>query len=169
METGQYINEFFYFTARKESGVMQICSGVNMGRLRPIVSGRYGIGGNPVKSGLNLVNEDFCAMAHAKGALPSLHNSVKEVYHPQEAAMDMKDGDCAVIAPTKDSWYVERLRIDNANGISADEIVRAGAMNLLRRIASCANMMSFPAPDALPSAEEAQEFLERLCKAMPGK
>jgi hypothetical protein len=167
MKTELYVNEFFYFVVREEGGVLNVCSGVNMDRFYPIVKGRYGIGGNPVTSGLNLINRDFCALARDRGALATFASGVKMIYPLQEGddGTLLSGADCIGIAPTEDRWYIERIRITGASGIRALEIVQRGATGLIRKVVSCTNL-GYALPDALPSPEEAQAYLDGLCEAV---
>ncbi len=167
METLRYVNEFFYFVVRSEGGTLDVCSGVNMDRFYPVVKGRYGIGGNPVTSGLNLINREFCALARDRGAVGTLASGVKLVYPLQEGddGTLQSGADCLGIAPTRGHWYMERIRIAGASGITAAELVERGAMGLIRKVVSCTNL-PYPLPVALPAPDEAQAYLGGLCEAI---
>ena len=150
----EYINDFLYFVVRPEirddKEVLIMCSGVNLSRFSPITRNRYGIGGNPILSGLQLVKYDVCSMAMSKGAIS------KDIwgYH------------CDGIAPTKDAWYAEPLQIENAGNLSPEEIISFGVRNLLQRVITCTRL-GYEVPDTIPSPAELQTYLEDLCRAMP--
>ncbi|MBI5101004.1 MAG: hypothetical protein HZB33_04130 [Nitrospirae bacterium] len=154
MERREYVNDFIYFvvnTDRKEGGdVMSVCSGVNLERFAPITKGRYGIGGNPVLSGLQLVKYDICTYAISKGAVPS------DVSGPQ----------CSGIATTGEVWHSEPLLINKADGLSADEIIDFGVRRLINKIISCSRL-DYRAPEGLPEPEALQGHLEAICRSMP--
>lgn len=166
MKTNNYINEFFYFVVRVEGEVLNVCSGVNMDRFYPVVKGRYGIGGNPVTSGLNLINRDFCSLARSRGGIGTFASGVKMIYPLQEGddGSLQSGADCLGIAPTMDHWHIERIQIRGSD-LSADEIIKTGAMSLIRKVVSCSNLQ-YPLPETLPSSDESQSYLERLCEAM---
>lgn len=154
MITHEYINDFLYFVARPDNragkDVWICCSGVNLDRFSPITRGRYGIGGNPVKSGLQVVNYDICALAISKGATPRV----------------IIGNDCAGIAPTKDVWYSELLQIENSPVSLPYEIIILGVRNLVQKIVSCSRL-EYQVPDKLPTSDDLQVYLETLCNAMP--
>lgn len=170
MKTHKYINEYFYFVVKHEGAegadVLHICSGVNMDRFYPILKGRYGIGGNPINSGLNLVNLDFCAQAHENGATATIKSGVRIVYRPHETAEEAPVWiDCSGLAPTKEAWYTEQTRIDNASAIDDEALLRRGVMLMINKITSCTNLQ-LPAHVELPSPDEIQVYLDGLCLAM---
>jgi hypothetical protein len=150
----EYINDFLYFVVRPDNragkDVLICCSGVNLDRFSPITKGRYGIGGNPVKGGLQVVNYDICSLATSKGATPRV----------------ILGNDSAGIAPTKDLWYSEIIQIENAPVPLADEIVRFGVETLVQKVVSCSRL-DYEAPDKLPEPGELQVFLDKLCNEMP--
>ncbi|MGC2064401.1 MAG: hypothetical protein WA610_15635, partial [Thermodesulfovibrionales bacterium] len=149
----EYINDFLYFVVRPESRggkeVLIMCSGVNLTRFSPITKNRYGIGGNPILSGLQLVKYDLCSLALSKGAIP------KDIwgYH------------CDGIAPTQEAWYAEPLQIENADNLSPEEIINFGIRNLLQRVVTCTRL-SYEIPETIPSPAELQVYLEEMCRAM---
>jgi hypothetical protein len=150
----EYINDFLYFVVRPETregkDVLIICSGVNLTRFAPITRNRYGIGGNPILSGLQLVKYDLCALALSKGAVP------KDIwgYH------------CDGIAPTREAWFADPLQIENAGSLSPEDIISFGVRNLLQRIITCAQL-EYQVPDKLPNPVELQSYLEDICREMP--
>lgn len=150
----EYVNDFLYFVVRSEvredKEVLILCSGVNLTRFSPITKNRYGIGGNPILSGLQLVKYDLCSLALSRGATP------KDIwgYH------------CNGIAPTREAWYAEPLQLENAGSLTPEEIVSFGVRNLLQRVISCSRP-GYELPETLPSPAELQTYLEELCRAMP--
>ncbi len=152
--TYEYINDFLYFVVRPDhrdgKDVLIVCSGVNLDRFSPITKGRYGIGGNPVKSGLQVVNYDICSLATSKGATPRV----------------ILGNDSAGLAPTKDLWYSEILQIENGPVSMADEIVLFGVKTLVQKIVSCSRL-DYEAPDRVPAPAELQAFFDKLCSEMP--
>jgi hypothetical protein len=150
----EYINDFLYFVIRPENrggkDVLICCSGINLDRFSPITRGRYGIGGNPVKSGLQVVNYDICSLATSKGATPRV----------------ITGNDCAGIAPTKDLWYAEILQIENYSNLLPDEIISYGVRSLAQKIVHCSRL-DYQLPDKLLAPEDLQVYLDTICKEMP--
>ncbi|MBA4371719.1 MAG: hypothetical protein C0402_02525 [Thermodesulfovibrio sp.] len=150
----EYVNDFLYFVVRSEvrgdKEVLIMCSGVNLSRFSPITRNRYGIGGNPILSGLQLVKYDLCSLAMSRGAVP------KDIwgYH------------CDGIAPTKDAWYAEPLQLENTENLPPEEIITFGVRNLLQRVISCSRL-GYEVPETVPSPAELQVYLEDMCRAMP--
>jgi hypothetical protein len=153
MITHKYINDFLYFVVRPDPGGKKdkliYCSGVNITRFFPMTRRRFGIGGNPVTSGLQLVNYDICGLAMSKGATPKV----------------ILGHDCAGIAPTKETWHVELVHIENAADLLPDDIISLGVRGLVQKIVAC-SWLEYQAPDKLLAPEELQVYLEDLCKAM---
>lgn len=170
MKTDRYINEFFYFVVRGEGDVLNVCSGVNMDKFYPLLKGRYGIGGNPVTSGLNIINRDFCTLARARGSIGSSATAVKLIYPMQEGddGSVNSGADCAGIAPARERWYGERIQIKTTSALSGEEIIATGVMRLIGKVVSCTNLQ-YPLPGTLPTPEEAQAYLEGLLKAMEAR
>jgi hypothetical protein len=154
MKKYEYINDFLYFVVRPENRdgkeALVICSGVNLDGFAPITRGRYGIGGNPILSGLQLVKYDLCALALSKGSTPR----------------DIWGYLCTGIAPTKDAWYAEPLLIENPAAFSPEEIISFGVRTLISKIITCSRL-EYQAPDELLSPVELQKYLETLCNTMP--
>jgi len=150
----EYINDFLYFVVRPErrgdKEVLILCSGVNLTRFSPITKNRYGIGGNPVLSGLQLVKYDLCAFALSKGAVPR----------------DIWGYHCDGIAPTQEAWYAEPLQIANAENLSPEEIISFGVRSLLQKVITCTRL-GYEIPDTIPSPADLQNYLEDMCRAMP--
>jgi hypothetical protein len=150
----QYVNDFLYFVVRPENrgdkDVLIMCSGVNLTRFSPITKNRYGIGGNPILSGLQLVKYDVCSLAMSRGAVPR----------------DIWGYHCDGIAPTQEAWYAEPLQIENADHLSPEEIISFGVRNMLQRVIACTRL-GYQVPDKLPEPAELQEYLEDICRAMP--
>jgi len=149
----EYVNDFLYFVVREETregkDVLILCSGVNLDKFAPLTRQRYGIGGNPVLSGLQLVKYDICTLAHSRGATPR----------------DIWGYHCDGIAPTRDAWYSEPLLIEASADLSADEIIEFGVKTLVRKIVFC-SQLGLEAPEKVLSPEELQVYLDSLCRAM---
>ncbi len=146
----EYINEFLYFVVRphknREKRSLLYCSGVNIVRFLPITKGRHRPMSNPAMRGLQLVNIEVRAMALASGATPKA----------------LRENECVGIAPTKDSWYTERLLIENAPESLPDEIITYGPINLLKKI-NKAILLGAKLPEELLKPDELQMFIENLC------
>ena len=125
---------------------MLYCSGVNIVRFLPITKGRHRPMSNPAMRGLQLVNVGVRAMALSNGATPKA----------------LRGNECAGIAPTKDSWYTERLLIENAPESLPDEIIHYGVINLLKKI-NHAILLGAKLPDELLKPDELQVFIGNLC------
>ncbi|MDA8083213.1 MAG: hypothetical protein M0024_06115 [Nitrospiraceae bacterium] len=150
----EYVNDFLYFVVKPENrdgkDVLIMCSGINLDKFAPITRGRYGIGGNPVRGGLQLVKYDICALALSRGATPR----------------DIWGYHCDGIAPTKDAWYSEPLQIENAGDLTPEEIIALGVTTMVRKIVACSGL-GIDAPGQLQSPAELQAYLDTLCRAMP--
>lgn len=150
----EYINDFLYFVVRTESrggkDVLIMCSGVNLTRFSPITKNRYGIGGNPILSGLQLVKYDLCSLALSKGAVPR----------------DLWGYHCDGIAPTNEAWYAEPLQLENAHNLTPEDIISFGVRHLMQKIIASARL-GYQVPDVLPAPAALQVYLEDLCRAMP--
>lgn len=154
MTTHSYINDFIYFVVRPDNrggkDVLMCCSGVNLDRFLPMTKGRYGIGGNPVLSGLQLVKYDICALALSRGATPR----------------DSAGNGCTGFAPAKGTWYSELLVIENYSNLLPDEIISFGVRVLAQRIVVVSGLDNQLA-DKLPAPDELSVYFETLCNAMP--
>lgn len=150
----KYVNDFLYFAVRREPAEggrsLTVCSGINLDRFMPIVRLRCGLGSNPILSGLQLVNFDICSQAIAAGG--TLNPGGRK--------------GCGGIAPTKEAWYSQVLRIDNASRLSSEELVASAVGSLLRKIVASSGL-DVKVPDSLPTPAELQTYLETLCRAMP--
>ena len=151
----RYINDFLYFVMRpdtlKGKDVLIYCSGVNVSRFAPITRGRHGIGSSPVVRGLQLVNLGVRDLALSRGATPRA----------------LRGAECEGIVPTKDTWYTERLLIENAPESFPDEMVHYCVNNLLKKIFK-ASMREVELPDTLPGEDELQAFIETQCRKYGG-
>lgn len=151
----RYINDFLYFVirpdTRKGKDILIYCSGVNISRFAPITRGRHGIGSSPVMRGLQLVNLGVRDLALSQGAIPR----------------PLRGNECEGIVPTKDTWYTERLLIENSQEAFPDEMLHYCVMNLLKKIFK-ASMRELQLPDALPEADELQVFIENQCRKYGG-
>jgi len=141
----KYINDFLYFVirpdTRKGKDVLIYCSGVNVSRFAPITRGRHGIGSSPVVRDLAL----------SRGATPRA----------------LRENDCEGIVPTKDTWYTERLLIEDAQKSFPDEMMPYCVNNLLKKIFK-ASMRELQLPGTLPGADELQVFIETQCRKYGG-
>ena len=150
----EYINDFLYFVVKPENrdgkDVLIMCSGVNLDKFAPITRGRYGIGGNPVRSGLQLVKYGVCSLAISRGAKPR----------------DIWGYHCDGIAPTKDAWYAEPLQIENPGDLTPEEIISYGVTTMVKKIVACSGL-GIEAPGHLQAPGELHAYLETLCRAMP--
>ena len=151
----RYINDFLYFVTRpdthKGKDVLIYCSGVNVSRFTPITRGRHGIGSSPVVRGLQLVNLGVRDLALSRGATPRA----------------LRENECEGIVPTKDTWYTERLLIENAPESFPDEMVHYCVNNLLKKIFK-ASMRELQLPDTLSETDELQLFIETQCRKYGG-
>jgi hypothetical protein len=151
----RYMNDFLYFVVRpdthKGKDVLIYCSGVNVSRFAPITRGRHGIGSSPVVRGLQLVNLGVRDLALSRGATPKA----------------LRGDECEGIVPTKDTWYTERLLIENAQESFPDEMLHYCVNNLLKKIFK-ASMRELQLPDAFPEADELQALIETQCRKYGG-
>ena len=151
----RYINDFLYFVIRPElregKDVLICCSGVNVSRFIPITRGRHGIGSSPVVRGLQLVNLGLRDLALSRGATPKA----------------LRGNECEGIVPTKDTWYTERLLIENAPESFPEEVLYYCVNNLLKKIFK-ASMRELQLPDAFPEADELQVLIETQCRKYGG-
>ena len=151
----RYINDFLYFVIRpdidKGKDVLIYCSGVNVSRFTPITRGRHGIGSSPVVRGLQLVNLGVRDLALSRGATPKA----------------LRGDECEGIVPTKDTWYTERLLIENAQESFPDEMLHYCVNNLPKKIFK-ASMRELQLPDAFPEADELQALIETQCRKYGG-
>ena len=155
MHAVRYINDFLYFVIRPEmrSGkdILIYCSGVNISRFAPITRGRHGIGSSPVMRGLQLVNLGVRELALSRGAAPKA----------------LRGSECEGIVPTKDTWYTERLLIENAPETFPDEMVHYCVVNLLKKIFK-ASMREVQMPETFLDTDELQLFIEAQCRKYGG-
>ena len=151
----RYINDFLYFVTRpdthKGKDVLIYCSGVNVSRFTPITRGRHGIGSSPVVRGLQLVNLGVRDLALSRGATPRA----------------LRENECEGIVPTKDTWYTERLLIENAQESFPDEMLDYCVHNLLKKIFK-ASMREVQLAETLLRADELQLFIETQCRKYGG-
>jgi len=97
--------------------------------------------------GLQLVNLGVRDLALSRGATPRA----------------LRENDCEGIVPTKDTWYTERLLIEDAQKSFPDEMMPYCVNNLLKKIFK-ASMRELQLPDTLPEADELQVFIETQCR-----
>jgi hypothetical protein len=119
---------------------------VNIDRFAPLTKGRHSFASNPVIRGLQLVKHGISAMALSKGAIPKL----------------VRGTECAGIAPTAETWYVELLLIEKAANLSPDEMIRFSVGSLMEKIFTGLRLPHQP-PEGLLAPDDLQVFLERLC------
>ena len=147
----EYINDFLYFVIKPYNSAgnnaFLYCSGVNVSRFSPLAKGRHGQGCNPVVRGLQLVRLGVADLALSQGAIPKKIHS----------------NECAGIVPTIETWYTERLLIENAPETFPEEAINYSVINLLKKISKAA-MLEEEMPDKLLEPDELQEFLEYICK-----
>ncbi|MDI6800555.1 MAG: hypothetical protein QMD01_00660 [Thermodesulfovibrionales bacterium] len=146
----EYINEFLYFVIRTDKsreGAFIYCSGVNLSLFLPITKGRHGLGSNPAMRGLQQVNHAVMALALSNGAVPKA----------------VKENECAGISPTNDSWYTERLLIENASGSFSEEVINYAVINLLKKIAKACMLQDIVLPDKLLEPEKLEVFIKDMC------
>lgn len=144
----KYANDFLYFVikpAETFSGFIY-CSGVNVTKFLPLTEGRHGQGSNPAVRGLQLVRAGIMNMALSKGGKAKRYNG----------------NGCADLAPTEDTWYTERLIIENVPQAFSEEAIRYLVTNLLKKIANALRLED-RMPDELLNPDELQGFIEKLC------
>lgn len=150
MAKTDFVTDFFFISVhldtREGKDSLIIYSGVNLDRFMSITSGRYGIGGNPILSGLRLVKYDMCALAISKGA--TAKDNIGNLY--------------GGMPPTKEAWYTETLLIENPGGLTPDDLIRYGVEKLVQKITSCARP-GHQAPRTLHTPDEFQAYLAMLC------
>ncbi len=146
----EYINDFLYLVIRPETGrgerTLLYCSGINYDRFFPITKGRHRACANPAMRGLQLSNFEIRAFVLSKGAVPKA----------------IKENICAGTAPNKESWYTERLLIENAPESLPEEIIELGVLTLMKKFINTLQLEEGP-PETLPSPDELQKFLDKLC------
>lgn len=147
----EYINDFLYFVVKRAAGpgAFVLCSGVNLFRFLPLTKGRHGLGSNPALRGLQLVNHGVRDLALSKGA----------------TTRTFTGADCAGIAPTPESWYTQRLLIENAPEGFADEVVSYGVVNIVKKILNACMLTDARPPDRLRPPEELQALIEDFCRS----
>ena len=147
-----YINDFLYVVVRPDNAAGQhsliYCAGVNITRFREITRGLHGLSSNPAIRGLQRVKHGVSSLALSQGGTPK----------------DVRGKDCAGIAPTRDTWYSELLRIEGAPDSLPEEIVSFAVMDLVEKIliGCCLNIAP---PDHLLGPDDLQKFLESLITA----
>ena len=146
-----YINDFLYFVVRPDEGrgkdSLICCSGVNLERFAPITKGRHGLSSGPAMRGLQIVRLGLSSLALSKGATPRT----------------FRGKECAGLAPTTETWYVDLLLIENAPETFPAEIINYGVLNLLKSIFTACRL-EIILPDKLPEPGELQKFLEEQCR-----
>jgi hypothetical protein len=147
VETQAYINDFLYFVVRPDEsrgkGSLLCCSGVNIERFAPITRGRHGLSSSPAVRGLQIVRLGISALALENGATPKT----------------FRGKECAGLAPTTETWYVDVLLIENAPESFPSEIIEYGVLKLLESIFRACRL-EVNLPDKLPEPGELQEFIE---------
>lgn len=144
----EYINDFLYFVIRpheKEKTIIY-CSGVNVTKFAPLTKGKHGQGSNPAIRGLQLIRSGIMDMALKIGGRPRKYNG-------QE---------CHGITPTMDTWYTEKLIIENVTESFHEEVLRYSVVNLIKKMANALRLHD-KMPDELLSPEELKSFIEKLC------
>jgi len=151
VETHAYINDFLYFVVRPDEGrgkaSLLCCSGVNIERFAPLTKGRHGLSSSPAIRGLQIVRLGLSALALSHGATPKT----------------FRGKECAGLAPTTETWYVDVLLIENAPGSFPAEIIEFGVLELLGSIFKACGL-EFILPDKLPEPGVLQEFIEEQCR-----
>ena len=127
------------------------CSGVNIERFAPITRGRHGLSSSPAIRGLQIVRLGLSALALEKGATPKT----------------FRGKECAGLAPTTETWYVDVLLIENAPELFPDEIIKYGILKLLESIFRACRL-EIILPDKLPEPAALQEFIEEQCRKFGG-
>lgn len=154
MNKHEYINDYLYFVMRpdtnSDSGAVYFCSGVNLDRFMPLMKMRCGIGNNPILNGLKVINFDICSRETSKGA----------------GFKVIDRGGCTGIAPTKDTWYTQQMRIEDPSALSLDDIIDYAVKSLLARIATF-SPIPVQLPDKTATPGELQDYLDTLCAAIP--
>jgi hypothetical protein len=101
--------------------------------------------------GLQLVNLGVRELALSRGAAPKA----------------LRGSECEGIVPTKDTWYTERLLIENAPETFPDEMVHYCVVNLLKKIFK-ASMREVQMPETFLDTDELQLFIEAQCRKYGG-
>lgn len=152
MEKRAHINDYFYFVVqpwkRGDKEVLLYCSGVNIDRFLPMLRGRFGIGSNPITSGLQLVKYDLCSLAISEGATP-------REYHGST--------DCSGITPSEGTWFTEPLLIENAAALTPARIISFCVSGLLKRIITV-SLSDYQLPEDLCAPPELQAHLDTICR-----
>lgn len=151
MKRRVYINDFLYFVVRPDegrgTGALLCCSGVNIERFAPITKGRHGLSSSPAIRGLQIVRLGLSALALSHGATPKT----------------FRGKECAGLAPTTETWYVDVLLIENAPESFPAQIIEYGVLKLLESIfKACGLELSLP--DKLPEQAELQVLIEEQCR-----
>lgn len=145
----EYINDFLYFVVKSDGADRFIlCSGVNLYRFLPLTRGRHGLGSNPALRGLQLVNLGVRDLALSRGA----------------TTRNFGGADCSGIAPTAESWYTQRLLVENAPEGFADDVISYGVVGILKKITNACMLTEAHPPDTLLAPKELQAFIEELCR-----
>jgi hypothetical protein len=151
VKTHTYINDFLYFVVRPDESrgkdVLICCSGVNLERFAPITKGRHGLSSSPAIRGLQIVRLGLSALALSNGATPKTFRGIE----------------CAGLAPTTETWYVDVLLIENVPRSFSAEIIEYGVLKLLESIFKACGM-ELILPDKLPEPDELQKFIEEQCR-----
>ncbi|TAN38569.1 MAG: hypothetical protein EPN25_13645 [Nitrospirae bacterium] len=153
MKKFDYSNDFLYFAAlpekRGDKDVLLYCSGMNILKFFPLTKWRFGIGGNPIVSGIQRIKYEICSLAISKGAVPH----------------ELNESPCRSLVPKKDSWSSEFLLIEDAAGLVPEELVTFAVTSLVDKIVTSSHL-DYRVPETLLPPYELQAFLETLCKAM---
>jgi len=150
-KTYEYKNDFLYFVVRPDKtrgeNALICCSGVNVFAFLPITKGRHGLYANSCTRGLQQVHHMVTDFALSRGAKSRI----------------IGGNDCAGLAPSKDFWYTDVLRIENASGSFPEELINFCVTNLVKIIFS-ACVLEIQLPETLPTPPELQTLLENLCE-----
>lgn len=149
-KTFEYRNDFLYFVIRPDfsagKNVLICCSGVNVYGFLPITKGRHGLYANSSQRGLQQLHHMVTDFAASRGATSRI----------------IGGNSCAGLVASKDFWYTDVLRIENAPESFPDELMTFCVTNLLKIIFS-ACVLELHLPEPLPGPAELQLFLEGLC------
>ena len=151
MEANAYINDFLFFVVRPDESrgkdSLLCCSGVNLERFAPITKWRHGLSSSPAIRGLQIVRLGLSSLALENGATPRT----------------FRGKECAGLAPTTETWYVDVLQIENAPESFPSEIIGYGVLGLLESIFKACRL-EIILPDKLPEPGALQEFIEEQCR-----
>ncbi|KJR43240.1 hypothetical protein MCHI_000855 [Candidatus Magnetoovum chiemensis] len=148
--TYEYKNDFLYCVIREDekagSNSYIYCCGVNVSRFTPLTAGKHRLGQNPAYVGIQNTNLKLRSLLLSKGAEPRTS----------------RGDECQGLIPIKeDQWRTELIFIKNISASDLAEIGEFFVMTLINLVLTAA-LPDIELPNALPTADELQAYLDEL-------